>query len=147
MFNFFKKKKEPENLKEILAELNFLKEKVERVFQELEKMRKENQFSIQKVGIVRFNPFKEIGGNQSFSIALLDGNNSGVVITSLYSRQENRFYGKVIKNGKSDYFLSEEEKEAIKMAQERSLWKNENETDKKRKIRNQAAGSSGFGTY
>ena len=114
MFNFFKKqKKEPENLQEILAQFKELKENFERISAELENLKKENKFNLQKVGIVRFNPFMEVGGNQSFSIALLDGNDNGIVITSLYTRERNRVYGKPIKNGQSEYLLSEEEKKAI----------------------------------
>lgn len=114
MIKFFKKnKEEPANLKEVLAQFKDLEEKFEGVSQELEKLKKENKFNVQKIGIVRFNPFKEVGGDQSFSVALLDGNNDGIVITSLYSREGNRIYGKPIKDGKSEYLLSEEEKEAI----------------------------------
>ena len=116
MFNFFKKKKEPENLKEILSILEDLELKIGKISEELENLKKESKFSIQKVGIVRFNPFSEIGGNQSFSIALLDGNNNGFIITSLYTREGNRVYAKPIKDGRSEYLLSKEEKEAIEQA-------------------------------
>lgn len=116
MLNFFKKKKEPENLKEILSEFEELKEDFGKISQELENLKKENKFNIQKVGIVRFNPFREVGGDQSFSLALLDGKDDGMVITSLYSREGNRVYGKPLKAGLSEYLLSEEEKEAIKKA-------------------------------
>lgn len=71
---------------------------------------------IQKVGIIRFNPFKETGSNQSFSLALLDGNDNGVVVTSLYTREGNRVYGKPIKRSQSEYLLTEEEKEAMEFA-------------------------------
>jgi hypothetical protein len=120
MFNFFKKKKgyplDRENLKEILSQFQELKENFDKISEELENLKKENKFNVQKLGIVRFNPFKEIGGNQSFSIALLDGNDDGIVITSLYTKEGNRVYGKPIKNGKSEYLLSAEEKEAIEYA-------------------------------
>ena len=118
MLNFFKKKKEPENLKEILSQFQELKGNFEKISKELGNLKKENKFNIQKFGIVRFNPFKEIGGNQSFSIALLDGRDDGIVITSLYTKEGNRIFGKPIKGGKSEYLLSEEEKEAIKIAKE-----------------------------
>lgn len=75
-----------------------------------------SKLSFQKIGLVRFNPFKEVGGDQSFSIAMLDFNNNGFVIMSIYSRDGNRVYAKAINNGKSQYSLSDEEKEAIKMA-------------------------------
>jgi hypothetical protein len=121
MFKFFKKEKkeyflDQENFKELLSQFKDLKENFEKISQELENLKKESKFSIQKVGIVRFNPFSEVGGNQSFSLALLDANNNGIVITSLYSREGNRVYGKPIKNGQSEYPLSNEEKEAIEMA-------------------------------
>jgi hypothetical protein len=68
------------------------------------------------VGLVRFNPFGEVGGDQSFSIALLDSDHNGFVITSHYAREASRIYAKPVKNGKSTYALSEEEKGAIKEA-------------------------------
>ena len=103
-------------MKEILSQFKDLEKNFEKFSEELEKIKKENTSNIQKVGIVRFNPFKEVGGDQSFSIALLDGDNSGVVITSLYAREEKRGYAKPIKEGNSEYPLSEEEKEAIDKA-------------------------------
>ena len=116
MFNFKKKKKEPENLKELLEQFKALKEEFVKIKKDFEILREKNSFNVQKIGIVRFNPFKEVGGNQSFSLALLDGNDNGIVITSLYTREENRVYGKPIKNGQSEYLLSEEEKKAIELA-------------------------------
>jgi hypothetical protein len=74
--------------------------------------------SIHKVGVVRFNPFKEVGSNQSFVIALLDGKNSGTVLSSLHTRESSRIYAKPIENAESKLFpLTEEEKEAILLAQ------------------------------
>lgn len=72
--------------------------------------------SVQKVGVVRFNPFKDTGGDQSFAIALLDMNDDGVIISSLFTREETRIYTKPIEKGKSKYSLSKEEEEAIKKA-------------------------------
>jgi hypothetical protein len=111
-----KNKKEPENLNDVLAKLKDLEGNFEKISRELEELKKESQFWVRKIGIIRFNPFKEVGGDQSFSIALLDANNSGVVVSSLYSREDNRVYGKPIKNGKSEYQLSEEENQAIEKA-------------------------------
>jgi len=115
MFNFFKKK-EPKNLKDILSQFKDLEKKIEGISGELENLKKEGKFSIQKTGIVRYNPFSDVGGNQSFSIVLLDGNNNGIVITSLYTKEGSRVYGKPVKNGKSEYSLSGEEKKAIEKA-------------------------------
>jgi len=72
--------------------------------------------SITKVGVVRFNPFKDTGGDQSFVIALLDSNNNGIVLSSLYTREGTRVYAKPIEKGMSSYNLSKEEEEAIKKA-------------------------------
>lgn len=117
MWKFFKKnKKEPENLKEVLSQFKDLEINFEKLSEEFENLKKENQLSIKKIGLVRFNPFKEIGGDQSFSVALLDDNDSGIVITSLYSREGNRVYGKSIKGGQSEYLLSAEEKQAMQIA-------------------------------
>ena len=72
--------------------------------------------SVQNVGIVRFNPFRDAGGDQSFCIALLDEGQNGVVISSLYARDGVRVYGKPVSGGASTYQLSREELEAIKKA-------------------------------
>jgi len=119
MIGFFKKeKKQPRNLKEVLARIEELEGKLNKVSRQLRELKKEGLFSIQKVGIVRFNPFSEVGGDQSFSLALLDGHNNGVVITSLYTRENNRIYGKPVAGGESEYVLSKEEKSAIEKAKE-----------------------------
>jgi hypothetical protein len=73
--------------------------------------------SIHKIGVIRFNPFKDLGGDQSFSVALLDGENSGVVISALHTREGNRVYSKPVEKGKAlKYPLTDEEQEAIKKA-------------------------------
>lgn len=68
---------------------------------------------VSKVGVMRYNPFKGTGGEQSFSIALLDYGDSGVVVSSLHAQDGTRVYAKPIKQGESDYELTEEEREAI----------------------------------
>lgn len=74
------------------------------------------QRSYQKFSMVRYNPFRETGGDQSFSLALLDLRDNGVVITSIHGREVDRIYAKEIVNGKSKHNLSAEEIEAIKEA-------------------------------
>ncbi len=71
---------------------------------------------IQKIGIVRYNAFKDVGSDLSFTLALLDENNDGVVLNGIYSREMSNIYAKPVENGKSSYTLSEEEQEAIKKA-------------------------------
>jgi hypothetical protein len=74
------------------------------------------EHAVQRVGLVRFNPFSDTGGDQSFSIALLDGQNDGLVISSLFSRSETRVFAKPVQNGQSKYNLTVEEEEAIQLA-------------------------------
>lgn len=70
-----------------------------------------------KIGFVKFNPFERVGGEQSFVIALLNDDNSGIVKTYLYTREGMRVYVKPVHQGaSSEYELSEEEKQAIKSA-------------------------------
>jgi hypothetical protein len=64
--------------------------------------------------LIRFNPFNDIGGDQSFVLALLDENNNGFVLTSLHNRENTRIYAKSVKNGEGDNItLSSDEKSAI----------------------------------
>jgi hypothetical protein len=72
--------------------------------------------AIQRVGIVRFNPFSDTGGDQSFSIALLDGDGDGLVLSSLFGRAETRVFAKPVQAGQSKYTLTAEEQEAIQLA-------------------------------
>jgi len=117
MFKFLnKKQKTIENVEDVAKELELHRKELIEMAKEIDVLKKKTRLSIQKVGIVRFNPFPEIGGDQSFSLALLDEDNSGIVITSLYSRDNNRIYGKPVANSQSNYQLSEEEKSAIKSA-------------------------------
>jgi hypothetical protein len=69
-----------------------------------------------RVGLVRFNPFEDTGGNQSFALALLDGNGDGFVVSSLHARAGTRLYAKSVAAGASDSALSAEETEALRQA-------------------------------
>lgn len=72
--------------------------------------------SFGRVGLLRFNPFEDTGGNQSFALALLDGHGDGFVVSSLHSRTGTRLYAKAIAAGASDTALSDEESEALRQA-------------------------------
>lgn len=73
-----------------------------------------SRLHIQKIGLVRFNPFERMGGEQSFIVALLDEEKNGLTLNFIYTKEGLRVYTKKIKNGKGeDYNLSEEEKKAI----------------------------------
>lgn len=83
----------------------------------IEAIEKDDLSHIQRVGFVRFNPFEEMGGDHSFSVALLDGKGTGLVITGLHTRERTRVYVKDVKLGRSDVELSHEERKALRLAQ------------------------------
>ena len=89
----------------------------------LEEIVENNKLNIKHVGVVRFNPFADAGSNMSFVVALLDGDEHGIVISSLHSREGTRIYAKPIENSSSSYHLTSEEVEAINSAK----IKNQNE--------------------
>ena len=68
---------------------------------------------IQKVGVVRYNAYRDSGSNLSFAVALLDENNDGVVFNGIYSREMSNIYAKPVNKGKSSYTMTEEEAEAV----------------------------------
>lgn len=122
-FNFFRKltkgTKENELLKVLSRILKVQEENsgsIITIEKEVKRIDWEGRCHVQKVGMVRFNPFKEIGGDHSFSLALLDGEDSGVIITCLHTRERTRVYMKGIKKGKSELDLSLEEKKALEKA-------------------------------
>lgn len=72
--------------------------------------------SFQKIGVVRFNPFRRTGGDQSFVLAMLDSHDSGFLLTSIHSREGTRVYIKPITYGSSKHNLSTEEEAALQKA-------------------------------
>ncbi len=73
-------------------------------------------YLLQHIGVVRFNPFPDKGGDQSFVVAILDGHADGVVLSGLHSRVDSRVYAKPVVGGQSTYTLTDEEKTAIARA-------------------------------
>lgn len=116
----FLKGKKVKDFEEVISEQIKRMESIEDDIKDINKWNEKLQgicdISITKVGVVRFNPFKDTGGDQSFAIALLDSKNNGIIFSSLYGREGTRVYSKPIVNGDSTYNLSEEEREAIKKA-------------------------------
>ncbi|MFA6416308.1 MAG: DUF4446 family protein [Candidatus Paceibacterota bacterium] len=112
--------KHARDLEDILADMGQFIEELSQKHDDLENfsqiMDARLRKSIQKVHTVRFNPFRDQGGNQSFATSLLDEDGNGVVISSLYSRDKVGIYAKPITAGKSDFELSEEELESINSA-------------------------------
>lgn len=81
--------------------------------QELQSLALAQQSAYQKLGFIRYNAFPDVGGELSFSLVLLDNHNSGILLTSIYGREEARVYGKLINSGQSASSLSKEEQRAL----------------------------------
>lgn len=117
---FMKKIGNGKNIEEDLENYMYRVERVERQNAEIisycKNLDEEVAKCIQKVGIVRYSAFKDTGSDLSFAVAMLDENNDGVVFNGIYSREMSNIYAKPVKNGNSEYTLSEEEKEAIRRA-------------------------------
>ena len=105
-----------ENLKVYMDRVQKVEDLNKEIIQYCERLDKTVDTCIQKIGIVRYNAFKDVGSNLSFTLALLDNNNNGVVLNGIYSRDNSNIYAKPIKDGKSEYILSDEEKDAIEKA-------------------------------
>ncbi len=100
----------------IFKGLETLHDEITKVDDRVSSVELEKTNFVQKVGIKRFNPFGDTGGNQSFSLTLLDANNDGVVLSSLHGRGGTRIYAKPIRSAKSqEYELSQEEKDVISL--------------------------------
>ena len=109
-----------ENLQNVLAEiqdsLKYFSEKEKEIDAFLEQVERRLGRSAQHLGVVRFNPYEGVGGDQSFSIAVLDEKKNGFVVSALYGREHSRVYAKPVERGESSYQLSKEEKDAIEKA-------------------------------
>lgn len=103
-------------LADYLEEIRATTERAKELADRAEEVGRRLERTIQRVGVVRFNAFPDVGGDQSFAIALLDNYGDGVVVSSLQGRTENRVYAKPLKRWDSTYALSEEEKQAIAKA-------------------------------
>lgn len=100
-----------DQVREALSTVSTLKDKTKRMDQTL-------RHTVQWMGVVRFNPFRNTGGDQSFAWAVVDGYGNGVVLTSLHARENTRVFAKPVHGWESPYSLTEEEKQAIVRARE-----------------------------
>jgi predicted Holliday junction resolvase-like endonuclease len=98
-------------LEENILKLKSAKENIEK---ELEEINKKLKKSIRGLETIRYNPFPDQGSNQSFAVSMVNEDGDGVVFSSLYSRERMSIFAKPIKNGKSEYELTAEEKEVLK---------------------------------
>ena len=103
-------------LVECVAKAESIDEKYTKVLEIVQDMNKNMKYCCQKVGIVRYNPFEEMGGNLCFAVAILDAEDTGIVINGIHSRSGTFTYAKPVELGVSTYILSKEEQEAIDKA-------------------------------
>ena len=115
-FMFLFKKEKERDFSEVFSEIKKLEEKLKKLSSEIEKLKERERKNFRKLSLLRFNPFREMGGNQSFTLVLLDEENNGFVITSLFGKDGSRVYAKPVVGGNSNYPLSEEERKAIEIA-------------------------------
>lgn len=110
--------------KDLISSLNHLisqteenSNNIKKLFEKLDQNIQDNKKHFQRIGFQRYNPFTDTGGDQSFSLCLLDENGDGIMVSSLHSRENTRLYSKKIEGGKSqNQVLSKEEQEVIKQA-------------------------------
>lgn len=105
-----------ETLRRYFTETKAVRHQITTLQQNYQHISKIAAMSLQKTAIVRFNPFKHTGGDQSFALALLDNHDSGFILTSIHSREGTRVYIKPITYGASDHTLSKEERSALEIA-------------------------------
>lgn len=110
------------NLEESIAHLKNGQKEAEKFMNEMEKyltgVEKRLQKSVQAVETVRFNAFDGVGANQSFATAFVNQHGDGVIFSSLYGRERTSVFSKPLKGHTSEHGLSDEEKQAVKKAQE-----------------------------
>ncbi|HEX4744121.1 MAG TPA: DUF4446 family protein [Candidatus Limnocylindria bacterium] len=99
-----------------LEKVDRLGERVDALNELQRDLERTGQRAVQRVGVVRFNPFTDTGGDQSFAIALLDALGNGLVVSSLHGRADTRVFAKQVRGGRSKHQLSTEEEEAIRQA-------------------------------
>ena len=117
---FMKKLGSSDSLEEDLENYMYRVDRVEKqnadIMNQINGLDKDLESCVQKVGIVRYSAFQDTGSDLSFTLALLDEHDNGVVFNGIYSREMSNIYAKPVENGNSKYTLSEEEQEAIKRA-------------------------------
>lgn len=103
-------------ISQMCEEQQFLRDTTEKNSRNINRLFKKHETSFQKMGLVKYDAFKEMGGKLSFCIALLDENNNGFVLNSVHSSDGCYSYTKRIRNGECEIILGEEEKHALEKA-------------------------------
>lgn len=113
------RRKDPSTVSDLVGGDAELAECVASLQRDFEDLKSLSEGYVQKLGIVRYNPYNDTGGDQSFAVALLDAKGNGLVISSLHNRSITRVYSKpVVRGEEGAYPFSEEERAAIKRAME-----------------------------
>ncbi|HHW01378.1 MAG TPA: DUF4446 family protein [Thermoanaerobacterales bacterium] len=111
---------EGKNLEQLLmdhmADVGKVKADMERLKDKVQELEKEGRLAVKKIYMKRYNAFPDMGSDLSFSVIFLNDHNTGVIITSIYARDENRVYLKPVVNGSCEYSLSPEEREILAAA-------------------------------
>jgi hypothetical protein len=111
------------NLAEILAQhfvrTDGLEDRIAQLEQDVATLHDIQLGTVQRIGLVRYDAFRNMGGELSFALALLDERGDGIVVSTITGRQDNRTYAKHVKGGQTDISSSAEEDEAIKQAMSR----------------------------
>lgn len=125
-YNQLMKGMEGKNLEEMLnshtKNVNKMFSRTLEIESEYKSARKMAEKSVQRLEVLRFNAFDDTGSDLSFAVAMLDSFGDGVVISSLFSRDETRTYAKPVSKGQSSYHLSDEEREVIRQAMEKKIY-------------------------
>jgi hypothetical protein len=118
--NFMEKLGDGKNIKEDLEKymtrVSTTEEEIRKLSVYYKDLDKKTKKCLQKIGIVRYNAYKDTGSDLSFAVCLLDEKNNGVVFNGIYSRDMSNIYAKPIENGTSKYKITPEEQEAINRA-------------------------------
>ena len=105
-----------EMLRNYIDRVERVENKNEEIIKYCTKLDQEIALSIKKIGIVRYNAFKDTGSDLSFALVLLNDNLDGVVLNGIYSREMSNIYAKPVVDGEATYTLSDEEKQALQQA-------------------------------
>ena len=98
-------------LEDILSKIDLHNKDIESIKKYCDNLQRDGLLHVQKIGLHRFNPVKDTGGDQSFVLSLVDGSDTGIIISALYSRSGTRWYAKRVINGKgAEHELTDEEK-------------------------------------
>ena len=119
-YNLFMKELSGKNIENLLIEhmksIEVVSKEIEELRQKIEEVKNTTKSCFQKHGIIRYTAFDDVGSDLSFAIALLDGNNDGVILNGIYAREGSSMYAKPVHNGETKHHLSEEEQKALENA-------------------------------